>query len=259
MNSNFPLILLWGLKRSGNHAIINWLKPQARMLFFNNIIPIAPILLKKSPLPDPVPYDEWVRERTTLVQRLDNRLRGLTILASIEDHELTLSPFRVLPDDTTNIILLRDPGNFLASRIRKGFKIDHPAYPRVNGAGMQRVVNLWKSYARECLSESSHLKNKLVVYFPRWFADRDYRRSISRSLGLRYSDAGFGVVSRHGGGSSFDRTEFDGAATNMRVLDRTRQVEGEEKAVLDELLQDSELLEYSERVERCFGGRSGTS
>ena len=254
MSSTFPLMMLRGLKRSGNHAIINWLLPQGRFLFFNDIVPIEPILLGTGALPPPCHYKEWLSKKISFKQKLTGRLRRTTILVSVEDHELTLMPFDPVPAGTRNIILLRDPANFFASRIRKGFKINHPAYPRTNGSDMKRVVHLWKAYARECLNETAHLENKVVVYFPRWFGDQLYRESISHSLGLDFNDAGIGIVSGHGGGSSFDEMQYKATGTNMKVLDRFRQIDGVEKELLDELLSDPELIHYASRMEGVMGG-----
>jgi hypothetical protein len=249
VNAAFPLILFWGLKRSGNHAIINWLLPQARCVFFNNIVPIAPILLGRAELPAPCDYDQWLADRLTRGQKLAGLLRKTTILASIEDHELDLKPFTSLPAGTRNIVLLRDPENFFASRIRKGFKIDHPAYPSTSGSAMQRVVDLWKSYARECLGETAFLENKTVIYFPRWFADQRYRSHLSEALGLRHTDAGFGMVSGHGGGSSFDTMEYAGAGSRMKVLERSSQLDGVERELLELVMHDPQLSEYANRLD----------
>lgn len=233
-------ILVHGMKRSGNHAIIQWMLAQGEFTFHNNIVPIAAILRGDRPLPEPRDFAAWRAERVS---------PGQSICASLEDHRPDFRPFCDLPADVTQILILRDPENFLASRIRKAGKAIHPAYPRGPGPMLTRVTEGWKAHAREFLGLTNHLHNKVPVYFNAWFSDEAYRARLSARLGLDFSDAGYAQVSGVGGGSSFDRTTFDGENRRMKVLERKTQLSEDEARFLAEVLRDEELRELGRRVE----------
>lgn len=237
-------ILVHGMKRSGNHAIIQWMLAQGEFTFHNNIVPIAAILRGDRPLPEPRDFAVWRAERVSLEQ---------SVCASLEDHPPDFRPFRELPADVLQILILRDPENFFASRIRKAGKAIHPAYPREAGPMLTRVIEGWKAHAREFLGVTNHLQNKAPVYFNAWFSDEAYRTRLSARLGLNFSDAGYAQVSNVGGGSSFDRTAFNGENRRMKVLERKTQLSEEEARFLEAVLQDEEMLELGQRIEASAG------
>lgn len=251
------LVLFHGLKRSGNHAVINWLLGQKPYVFYNNIIPVAPILLGQKPFPPQVPLDRWLSAKVKFWPRRVLAFRGKSVLVSLEDHPTSLRPFSRIGVPTINILLLRDVRNLLASRIRKSSRKPHPAYPKSNDADMQRVVGLWKDHAREFLGETDHLAHRVCVYFDAWFVAEDYRREVSRQLGLAFSDAGLSQVSRMGGGSSFDSTQYDGNSAQMQVLDRVDALSADERAVLDEVLADTELLDLQAAIDARVPEQAG--
>ena len=41
MSASPPLTLLHGMKRSGNHALVNWLQPMLGAAFHNNAMPVT--------------------------------------------------------------------------------------------------------------------------------------------------------------------------------------------------------------------------
>ena len=234
--------LVHGMKRSGNHAIIEWMLAQDHFVFCNNLIPVAPILRGEKSLPAPRDFTAWEREK--LGEGKADRL----LCASLEDHALNVRPFEQLPTGTVQVLIVRDPANFFASRIRKSRSIDHPAYPREAGPLLARVVEGWKVHVREYLGLTSTLTNRVGVSFNAWFTDPDYRRALSARLGLSFSDQGFGRVSAAGGGSSFDRTDFNGDNVRMNVLDRAAQLDEGETKLLAEILADDELRELGRRT-----------
>ncbi len=265
-------IIVHGMKRSGNHAIINWLKAHDSFLFFNNIIPVTPILRGEEPMPAPQDFDLWLQRRMapSNIRRhihKGNRLyaaylrhvalRGRSLMVSLEDHEMQLRPFIEVPEGTINLLIIRDPYNLFASRIRRAFLIDKPAYPREAGPQIARIVALWKQHAREYLGHSDHLANKVRVSFNSWFSDRAYRQQISARLGLAFTDDGFSEVSREGGGSSFDSTRFNGDNRKMGVLDRQSHLNEQEQALFAQVVADTELQELAEQLAaQSVGGRA---
>ncbi len=251
------LMMVHGMKRSGNHAIINWINAHGQYIFINNVIHIAPILLGQKTMPPPEDFLTWLHRRCprrTLIGKL--RMPSLLhrfflhrkpVIASLEDHDIQVRPFRNIPSEVTNILILRDPVNLFASRIRKASLTDNPAYLTTDPA-MKRVLDNWKSHAREYLGMTSYLENKVCVYFNSWFSDQTYRQLISNKLNITFTDEGFRDVSQRGGGSSFDSTQFDGNNRKMNVLDRQSHLSDSEKQILQNVLEDKELQDLDEKV-----------
>lgn len=240
-----------GLKRSGNHAIINWLRAHAKFEFHNNVIPVRPIL-NGAPLPSP--FDSMGAFLESRMPCRPERMPfswGRYIMFSLEDMDTTIRLFANLDDlKLCNILILRDPRNLFASRIRKAGIVNNPAYS-TDKKSLQRVLDLWKIHAREFLGMTSRLEGKKVfIYYNTWFSSEAYRRKISQQLHLKFTDKGFNKVSNWGGGSSFDSTHFNGQSAGMNVLGRQQQLTDDEKIILLSVLEDEELLELSERIEQ---------
>jgi hypothetical protein len=243
------LVVAHGLKRSGNHAIINWLLGHAPFEFFNNVIWINPILNGE---PYPPRYENLDGLLATRIASRYERLKlrwTRPVMVSLEDHPLTVSPF-VHPErlDPVNVLILRDPRNVFASRIRMVKRLDVACF-KTDEASIRHFVELWKSHAREFVGATSLLQRKVCVYYNAWCANEDYRRSVSRQLRLTFTDAGFNQVSDEGGGSSFDGLEYDGKGSQMNVLNRHAQLDAEEARILERVLEDEEVAALAARVE----------
>lgn len=235
--------VLHGMKRSGNHALVNWLLPQLRCVFVNNAIPLGPILRGK-PFPRPLPFAAWWRKQ----QRgpLD---AAQTLLVTLEDHALQALPFLPQGIELRRLLVVRRPEQLFSSRIRKAARVDMPAYPTGNDAVMQRAVAVWKQHARCYLGqELAHYPGRVAVSFDAWFADRAYRAAISAALGVEFDDSGFGRVGAEGGGSSFDGTAFDGRGHLMDVGNRVARLQPRERSVLDAVLADEEMQRLAGQV-----------
>lgn len=86
------------------------------------------------------------------------------------------------------------------------------------------------------------------IYYNRWFTEPAYREQISTRLNLKFTDAGFGRLAKYGGGSSFDGQRIEGKVEDMPVLSRRDHLSEENKALLDEIL-DEEMKELAAKVE----------
>ena len=232
MSAPPPLVLLHGMKRSGNHALVNWLQPMLRAAFHNNAIPLGP-LLRGRPMPAPRPYREWLARQAPPVPS--------RVHVSLEDHALDTSPFTTIDAPLTRLLLVRVPDQLFASRIRKASRVDMPAYPREDGPVLRRAVDLWKQHARCLLGDATPYPDRVAVLFDRWFVDAGYRAAIAAALGLAFDDRGFGRVGAEGGGSSFDGTRFDGQPARMAVTDRVGALSPAERALLEAVFDDREL------------------
>ena len=235
-----------GLRRTGNHAIINWILSQAKGIvsFANDLT------LMQRP------------ETANLRETRLNRLGGKKYIChSYEDffvHEV-FDENVTFHDDyfgksskVFNILILRDPYNLFASQLYwkkwRGEKFRNDPEHR------KLLVEQWKCIAREFLNETNFIKeNKVCINYNLWVTSRDYRKGLARKLELTFSDKGRNKVSRYGSGSSVDQQYKTGKGTTMRVLERWTLVKDE--PVFRQILQDSELIELSKRI---FGTIPGT-
>jgi hypothetical protein len=111
-------------------------------------------------------------------------------------------------------IQLRDPYNWLAS-LDEGL-----SRSAVVWNGSDPPLRRWLQHAQLCRTEE-------WLDYNRWFADAEYRRGRAEHFGFQQNREGAlwqGVPNR-GGGSSFDGTQFEGRAGEMKVGERWRRFE----------------------------------
>lgn len=250
-------IRMVGLRRSGNHALIDWIKKQQTGPFKHiNDVPIG-----ENPFRHEYEYFiDHYPEYPKIIEDLQRQSKGEfkpkdCLLFNYEDYALkkvTDTGFERKHDwyvgksaRRIDLIIVRDPFNLLASRLKKGF---------VSVKSTQaNFTDLWVSYAKEFLGETNFLtQNKVCVSYNRWIQDVDYRRTIAEQLGLTFTDAGFNQVARRAGGSSFDGTSHDGDPSKMNLTGRWKHYLGDD--LYQSLLNNKALMAYSERI---FGQVSG--
>lgn len=212
-----------GMSRSGNHAIIRWILQQApgRTCFLNCAEGKTNPFLSARPLANGLPYEtndphfDWEREcrgewshKDLLVYSYEDSFLGYVCHPVFEanyDRWLGRTCQRM------DLLIVRDPFNLFASRWRAGLSVISPA----------TMVRIWKQHAREALGQRRYRhRPNLWIYYNRWVTDRAYRQQIAARLGLPFSDAGIDRVPDTAGGSSFDGMRYDGAARQMKVLER---------------------------------------
>lgn len=228
-----------GLRRSGNHAILNWILRQADppVTHFNDVNPQCP-------------YDEDVRVRVG-----DPSAKRLNwLIYSVEDTSLAIladkssypqrSRYEGLAiGRSLDLILLRDPFNFIASRFRKGGDWGRKS---IYVSGLS-PAQMWVTYAREFLGETNWLSNDAIrVNYNAWCVSKQYRSDLAQKLGLTFTDSGFQEVSRVGGGSSFDGTIMSGEAQSMSTGQRWRIFRDDDR--YRDLFRDPLLLDLAEHM-----------
>jgi len=257
-----------GLRRSGNHAIINWITKQE---------PIEPIFINHTRVLEN-PYRDVYRDQ--LIKQKNPDLKGWRcedinwwkqqskgdfsfkdcLIYSYEDQELeriTHASFEKKHDfylgrseERYDLILIRDPFNLFASRLKRREivqTIEKKFDPLKVYSRQYTLPELWVCYAKECLGETNFLKNnKIVVNYNQWFTDVTYRQQLAERLKVTFSDAGFGDVRVAGGGSSFDGTKFSGEANKMDVLNRWKVYMDD--PLYRQLFENEELLAYSTKI-----------
>jgi hypothetical protein len=286
--TNFLELRVFGLQRSGNHAIIEWILDQhagKRTCFLNNVghgdqDPFATtrrIALEGFGSNLDV---EAVRRapKDVLIYSYEDDLsrmqQGATLLDAMHDKEFEQQRVRYVgeSEQRLNVIVLRDAFNFFASRIKK--------LDALTGTkDLEAIRETWKLLARRALRMSRDFAgDEFWISYNAWVSDQEYRRRLSARLFGEFSDASLEYVSGHGGGSSFDS---DHGRLSLRVIRRkwrrlldpkvylrtghylrrlTLAKDGRSMKVLDRwhemkreavycrLFRDRELLELSERL-----------
>jgi hypothetical protein len=238
------------MKRSGNHALINWIMAQSSFHLVNNFIPVGPMLRDNLPMPAPLDLPGWMEyilhSRQEPIVPTDT-FSGIYV--TVEDH---LPDIRIFQNTEgipiTNLLVVRNARNLFSSRIRKAAKTDNHSFMIDIPFIRQRTMEVWKAQCRWYLALEETYAPRIAVHFDTWFSDLSYRKKISEILGLSFSDLGLQNVSQEGGGSSFDGSTFDGNATEMKVLAREAMLNASEKELLDSIFEDDECRELDQLI-----------
>jgi len=170
------LLHFYHLRRSGGHAVIDWLLAHHRgeKTHYNQAIP--------------QPDGTIISPRETTREIIGEPGEPPFQVVSFEDVPLSHVAERLNPPKQA-ILLLRDPFNTFASRLETAR--EHSANNAYDRASENRIdPNLWKQYAREFL-EPDCLPHAIRLSFNRWHQDPDYRREIAGRLDWVFTDAGF--------------------------------------------------------------------
>ena len=89
---------------------------------------------------------------------------------------------------------------------------------------------------------------EIGIYYDEWFINERYRKSICDWMGVKFNDKGKDLVSKWGGGSSFDGPKIP--AHEMKVLDRKKQYEDYE--FYYKLAEDKELNDLLGVINESF-------
>lgn len=207
-------IRVTGLQRSGNHAIINWIRRQAgeNTLFFNDVDPERPFEIERMPKAE---REQQPREcYDCVIYSYEDRVLELINHDSFYPQS---NRFGIDADQRFDVVIFRNPFNSFASRMKHNVvSSDMATY--ISGLNLPE---LWLTYAYEATGRTSHMTQPCVaVNYDRWCNSKDYRRDIARRLGLTFTDEGFNEITAFGDGSSFDKTAYDSKANKMRTDQR---------------------------------------
>lgn len=216
---------IWGIRRSGNHAIIGWLLRHvgAPFVHFNDIQdpcnPLTPGGVVVSGV------RAWRYKRGLLRQaRQFFRSRNEAMFAgsdpSVDYEKLASLPGlacrvfsyedKPVSSARPGVLVLRDPFNLFASLLKAGY-FTRP---------LEELPATYASHAKEFLRQKE--TGIVGVNFNEWFQSSDYRVSTARRLGFDTDGAAYDEVPANGGGSSFSGRTHRGQASRMDVLGRWR-------------------------------------
>jgi hypothetical protein len=210
------VIRAYGLMRSGNHAIINWIQqqfPDQSICFLNNITLGASdpyrdfVQIELKNIPEQLPT-EALRQlnKHLLIYSYEDRASLESGNGSLLDTLFDAANHQAVSSNllghryhfTTGI--LRDPFNCFASRI---------ALIRKRGAlggvsNMDLIKENWKQIANKAISLQSQPEvDHIIILYNQWMESDSYRREISRHLMGTYRNNTLDSISTYGGGSSF--------------------------------------------------------
>ncbi len=201
------LLQVFGMRRSGNHALIAWLRRNigAKSVFLNACAACGDPYETFEALETPcgMQHGPAFRETRWFAQYPERR----ETTAHIVSHE-DLDPLRAdlpggWPDDARwqRIVLHRSFLNWVASFYR---------LVAVKKAGTPWGVRDPSDVARFFATYAAHLEaanrpGHVSVSFDGWLSEPPCRAALLRTLGLPGRDLSLGPVAEYGGGSSFDR------------------------------------------------------
>ena len=256
-------ICIVGMRRSGNHAVLNWIRAQqpGEVCLLNNVAAgTNPYRYKSDNL---LRYHQEHRRQAEIYrqQASGDLIKRDCLIYSYEDwslEQITAPRFERDRDlyigksaKRFDLLILRDPFNLFASRLKQNFV--------ATKSKQLPMVEMWLEYAKEFVNESRHLKRRRVcVNYNRWFADVGYRRELAARLEIPFSDAGLETVSAFGGGSSFDGTgEGSGAGKQAKTLDVTnRWRKFADDPAFRQLFESADIWHYATQI---FGELPGTN
>jgi len=191
---------IFSMKRSGQHAIINWLCLQNLPAIHFNACSI-----NKSKGREPrkyiVLYDNNDRK---IINKGDISLKDYSLI--IYNFENQINKIGLYPE----IIIIREPKNWTASMIK-------------SNSNKVPKKHIWKKHANS---------NAYKILFDGWFENKSYRKKICEDLNLNFSDKGVNDVFWRAE-SSFDGKTFDGAGQHMDVLHRWKENEKKVSKLVD--------------------------
>lgn len=236
-----------GMRRSGNHAVINWLirnVPGGRSVFLNNCVPGR----------NPLKTYRNIEINGAGCGGGENELQecaaqageGATLLFSFEDavpgqpNLRDISPGIGAADVDWDIVVYRGFLNWSASLVRKLRR--NPGYNAVQRTNvMLRAIDLYGAIL--ALVGPGRTQRSTPICYDDWVEDDAYRAGILESLGFAIRDNCLGKVQRYGGGSSFEGHTDHVAPQDVRQRWKQMASDAEYQIVLWLAAQDEAFVE----------------
>ena len=220
-------ILLVGVRRSGNHGLLNWILGNlSGKVIHINALPhsdLTPEMYEKNsikpddenpretgpryPVPDSTELEysegEWI-----------NFHHADWLILSLESVKIRQLKGKIVDfserTKCKSVLLLRDPLNNAASMYKN--KRSRGSSDENSQSSVGHVLVCWEQHAEEMTEADSFWTTR--VLFNRWIIDRGFRDQIMADLGLTNTDSGFGKISGHGQ-SSFDQNQDDAGKLDL--------------------------------------------
>ena len=248
-SNNSRKYITLSLKRSGQHAVINWLCSQIQnVIHFNHCSFerrhlqnwITPINHRVIQYDGTKKIDSGIQDHEDMVDFLSGINHYEHLLYSFEDLDIENKILRkyIATNRPTVILILRDPYNCLASTLKR---------KNCDYTTLVDKKNVFIKYLNNALGSIESLDCPVVpINYNSWVTDPAYRESICRTLDMPFStlaDQSILEVPNFGGGSSFDGTTPRSTNEHSNVFQRWKEFESD--PVYRKLLDDSELTSLS--------------
>ena len=229
------------LGRSGHHAVMNWICSQIEpSIYFNNCI-----ILKGDPpalgIKEAFKFKNGVSTRYSINSSSDiieKKKDCNLVLVNIINKKLSDLP---ITEKTNVIIINRDPYNWIASRFKYGGAI---------ALKTLQYIPIWKDNIKTCLYNyicKSENINLIDINFNNWFFSKEYRKEITKKLGIPFTDKGLNNT-EHQGKSKFQVNESIGQ--NLDILHRWDDFSVE---CVDDEMHELSSLYFNFRISKIDG------
>lgn len=210
----YDILVLIGMRRSGNHLAINWILGQVpgSAVFYNNIRKTAH------------PFDVGMREYR--VRFPNTRPKIILSYEDLPPSDIMAGPLPAFLSDRVSRhgarvmtgVILRDPYNLFASRMKKWperFETD---------AQLEAQQMLFNTHASLALAPEPVFGDApaIPILYNQLVSDEDYRAKLSKKLNINAGNVGLDDVPVYGHGSSFDGYQTQGSDVRAGVFDRWR-------------------------------------
>lgn len=246
---------VFGMRRSGNHAILSWLQrnaPGGRSVFLNNCKPGADPLQNSRGIEVNGSHASQSKAKRDMPQVTKEAGDGALLLVSYEDTSpaefgLLRQPSGAFDEAlfSHNILIYRGFLNWSASLLKKMQGNEGYTLVRRNGIVLRSI----DSYIRLLgLVDQAQDLGLVAICYDRWMRSADYRSELLQQLGLPQRDNSLGEVQHYGGGSSFQKQAV--SAAELQTDTRWLQMRGvaEYQALLHLAARDPALVEQLETL-----------
>ena len=246
---------VFGMRRSGNHAILAWLQrnaPRGRSVFLNNCKPGSDPLHNARGIEvngSHASHNQAKRNLPAVTQKAGD---GALFLVSYEDTSPAEFGLSRQPSGTFdealfshNILIYRGFLNWSASLLKKIQANDGYTLVRRNGI----VLRAMDSYIRLLgLVRQAQDLGLVAICYDRWTRSADYRAALLQQLGLAEHDNSLGEVQSYGGGSSFQKQASSAAELQTDRRWQQMRSDAEYQALLHLAARDPALLAELEEL-----------
>lgn len=247
---------LFGMRRSGNHAIANWLQRNSatgHSVFLNNCKPTNDPFKSFRSIELDGEHASHRQATSDLASVTGAAGDGALLLFSYEDVTPAMfAPKRAVSGQfneallTGNVLIYRGFLNWVASLLKKMQGNASYSLLRRNAVLLQ-AIDFYGLLLRQ-VGQADELGFTCICYDD-WVKDENYRAKILAQLGLPVRDNTLGQVQSYGGGSSFQKQVE--SADELEVSRRWHQMaEDQEFAAVLQLSAHDTVL--TSRLERLF-------
>lgn len=192
--SNKDIWRIVGMRRSGNHAIINWLMSQNECFvhFCNDVRTNRhPITALTKETRNKSAFSGSLKKK--FIYSFEN-----TRVSAIESYPTELS-WEGNSINKKTIVIIRDPFNLFASMfMRDNWQGE---LMRSDENYRKEIVSIWKENVKTCIDKKDSEKF-LCINYNLWATSKEYRQSLCTFLKIPFNDNGFREKPDYGGGSS---------------------------------------------------------